>query len=269
MPRVVVLGSLNIDTTVHVVRHPKTGETVLARGRTRGWGGKGGNQAVAAARAGAEVVMVGCVGDDPDGEAYISRLSGLGIDTAMVRKIAGVATGSAFIAIDAHGDNTIVVDPGANAHVGDEELIGVEHLSPDEVLLLQGEIPAERLIDAVVRAKDRGARAVLNLAPYATLPAGVLDACDPVVVNEHEYRQLSVDMPPPASVVETMGERGARWGEITVVASRAEVIDTTGAGDVFCGVLAAALAAGEGRQDALEAAVSAASVSVSVAGAQA
>jgi ribokinase len=269
MARVVVLGSLNIDTTVRVDRHPSTGETVMAEGRRRGWGGKGGNQAVAAARAGAEVVMIGCVGADSDGEAYVGRLASLGIDGQMVRRLDGFATGTAFIAIDSSGDNTIVVDPGANAEVGDPELAGVEHLAPGDVLMLQAEIPPDIVIEAIVRAKDRGARVVLNLAPYVTLPAGALDACDPVVVNEPEYRQLMLDGIRPSSTVETLGERGARWGDVTVAARVTDVVDTTGAGDAFCGVLAARLAAGDGRKDALAAAVDAATVSVGVLGAQA
>ena len=269
MPRVVVLGSLNIDTTVRVDRHPSRGETVLAEGRRRGWGGKGGNQAVAAARAGAEVVMIGCVGADSDGEAYVGRLASLGIDCRMVRRLDGFATGTAFIAIDSSGDNTIVVDVGANAQVGDPELVGVEHVAPGDVLMLQAEIPADIVVEAIVRAKDRGARVVLNLAPYVRLPAGALEACDPVVVNEGEHRQLMADSHRPSSMVETLGEWGARWGDVTVAAPTAEVVDTTGAGDAFCGVLVARLAAGDGRKDALTAAVAAATVSVGAPGAQA
>jgi ribokinase len=265
--RVVVVGSLNVDVVATVERHPQSGETVLGTALRRLPGGKGANQAVAAAEAGAAVVLVGCVGDDADGAAYVAGLTARGVDATAVRRVTG-PTGTALVVVDRDGENTIVVVPGANAEVSADDLHNLA-LGPEDVVLLQLEIPVPVVEAAIRRAAAAGARVVLNLAPFAELPADLLDECDPVVVNEHEAATLARS---PVSLLVTLGPRGARWerpGEqIEIDAPPVEAIDTTGAGDMFAGTLAAALASGAGPRDAVTAAVEAAARSVTRPGAQ-
>jgi ribokinase len=265
--RVVVVGSLNVDVVVQVERHPGSGETVLGSSLRHLPGGKGANQAVAAAEAGAEVALVGCVGDDADGAAYVAGLTARGVDATGVRQVTG-PTGTALVVVDEDGENTIVVVPAANALVGHEDVACLA-LGSGDVVLLQLEIPLPVVGAAIRRAGEAGARVVLNLAPFADLSAELLDSCDPVVVNEHEAAAL---VHHPTSLLVTLGSRGARWeraGEqIEVGAPKVEAVDTTGAGDMFAGTLAAALAGGAGSADAMAAAVAAAARSVTRPGAQ-
>ncbi len=269
--RVLVLGSLNVDLVTHVERHPRPGETVLGEGLERLAGGKGANQAVAAAAAGANVVMLGAVGDDEAGRACLDRLRRLGIDTSGVAVRPDQPTGTALIVVDSDGENTIVVAPGANGHVGDEALEVARSAAAGDVLLAQLEVPLDTVARACAAASDRGARVVLNVAPYADLPADVVAHADPVVVNEHEARLLADTAGLPPSLLVTFGARGADWDGLrppAVDVPEAEVVDTTGAGDAFCGVLAAALARGEERETALRAALQAGADSVRHPGAQ-
>jgi len=271
MGRVFVVGSLNVDLVTHVERHPKPGETVLGTGLERLAGGKGANQAVAASAAGATVVMVGRVGSDESGLAYVSRLSTLGIDAGSIRVAPDCPTGHALIAVDDTGENTVVVVAGANAEVSVDDLDVLESVGPADVVLLQLEVPLEVVTAAVRRASARGARVVLNLAPYAALPPDVLALADPLVVNEHEALFLADSEAMPASLVVTFGAAGAAWDgdQLTgPVVDQAEVLDTTGAGDAFCGALSAALVAGTGRHEALQAALAAGADAVRHFGAQ-
>jgi ribokinase len=271
MGRVVVIGSLNVDLVTHVERHPKPGETVLGAGLKRLAGGKGANQAVAAAEAGATVVMVGRVGSDESGLAYVARLSALGIDAASIRVTPDCPTGHALIAVDDTGENTVVVVAGANAEVSVDDLDVLQSVGPDDVVLLQLEVPLEVVTAAVRGASARGARVVLNLAPYAALPPDVLALADPLVVNEHEALFLADSEAMPASLVVTFGAAGAAWDgdQLTgPVVDQRDVLDTTGAGDAFCGALSAALVAGTGRHEALQAALAAGADAVRHFGAQ-
>ncbi|GAA2243062.1 ribokinase [Herbiconiux moechotypicola] len=269
MGSVVVVGSLNIDSVVEVERHPRPGETLIGGDLEKHFGGKGANQAVAAARAGARVSFVGRVGDDADGDRYLERLAAFGIDTAHVSRSTGVATGHAAIAVSADGENTIIVSPGANGRVTAGDLAPLSALGPGDVVLCSLEIDPTVVAEAVRIAAGRGARAVVNLAPYVALPAEVLDLADPVVVNEHENEQLVADGLAPRSVLVTLGGDGSRWGAEEVAAGRVdEVVDTTGAGDCYCGTLAAALAAGATAGDAMRAASEAAALAVTWEGAQ-
>jgi len=271
MGKVVVVGSLNIDLVTHVERHPKPGETVLGTGLVRLAGGKGANQAVAASAAGAPVSMVGCVGSDEAGSAYRARLSALGIDVAALRVVTGCPTGHALIAVDDTGENTIVVVAGANAGVTVDDLGALELVGPGDVVLLQLEVPVEVVTASVRRASARGARVVLNLAPYAALPPDVVALADPLVVNEHEALLLADSEAMPASLLVTFGAAGAAWDGDQLsgpVVEGPEVLDTTGAGDAFCGALSAALSAGAGRHEALQAALSAGARAVRHLGAQ-
>lgn len=267
--RVVVVGSLNVDLVTRVERHVRPGETILGRGLDQLAGGKGANQAVAARAAGAEVLMCGRVGDDAGGIAYRQRLERLGIDCTHVGVDSGQPTGHALICVADDGENTIVVVPGANASVEAAALPG--DLSDADVVVLQLEIPLEAVAAVVRAASRRGARVVLNLSPYAALPHDVVAAADPLVVNEHEASLLADSDLLPASLLVTFGAAGAAWdGEQApgVAVPADEVVDTTGAGDAFCGALAAALARGADRTAALAAALGAGAEAVRSAGAQ-
>ena len=271
MGRVLVLGSLNVDLVTHVERHPQPGETVLGVGLERLAGGKGANQAVAAAAAGAEVVMVGAVGDDADGHAYIARLSNLGIDIGGVAVLPDERTGTALIVVDEAGENTIVVASGANRHVGSDALEAVRSAEPGDILLVQLEVPLPTVIEACRLAADQGVRVVLNVAPYAELPPDVLAAADPVVANEHEARLLEDRGTIPGSLLVTLGADGADWNSLRLAAVEVpadEVLDTTGAGDAFCGAFAAALAQDDDGESALRAALAAGADAVRHVGAQ-
>jgi ribokinase len=271
MGRVVVVGSLNVDLVTHVERHPKPGETVRGSGLERLAGGKGANQAVAASAAGASVAMVGCVGSDEAGSAYVARLLALGVDVSAVRVQPGCPTGHALITVDEAGENSIVVVAGANAAVALEDLEVLGSVGPGDVVLLQLEVPLVVVAAAARRASTRGARVILNLAPYAALPPDVVALADPLVVNEHEALLLADSEALPASVVVTFGAAGAAWDGDQLTGPEVEgpeVLDTTGAGDAFCGALSAALVAGAGRREALQAALAAGADAVKHLGAQ-
>lgn len=266
-----MLGSVNVDLVTRVDRHPRPGETVAGEGLRRLAGGKGANQAVAAARAGATVALAGCVGDDPEGRAYVERLASRGVDVSAVRTVPGTPTGHALVTVADGGENAIVVVPGANAAVDGREVEAVLGLGDRDVLLLQLEVPLPAVSSAARRASERGARVVVNVAPYAAMPADVLALADPVVANEHEMRALAEAGAPPRSLLVTFGANGTSWdGEIVPapVLDPADVADTTGAGDAFCGALAAALAVGAGRGEALAAAQRAGADAVRHEGAQ-
>ena len=272
MGRVLVLGSLNVDLVTSVERHPRPGETVLGDGLSRLAGGKGANQAVAARAAGVEVTMVGCVGADAGGAAYRKRLAGRGIDVAHVRTVSGEPTGTALIAVSDDAENAIIVVPGANAALDDREVEAVESLTVGDVLLLQLEVPLPVVCRAGRRAAARGVRVVINIAPYAALPADVIALADPVIANEHEAVALAESGAVPGSLLVTYGANGTSWNGRTWSAQsvpRHQVLDTTGAGDAFCGVLAAALALGHDESHAMDAALAAGAAAVRRAGAQA
>lgn len=266
--RVMVLGSLNVDLVTQVERHPKPGETVLGDGLRRLAGGKGANQAVAAAAAGADVAMYGAVGSDEGGSAYLNRLRDRGIDVLGVHRVDG-PTGHALIVVDDAAENSIVVIPGANDHA--EAHPRLSALGPEDVLLVQLEIPLAVVAQAARAAYGRGARVVINMAPYAALPPDVVALADPVVVNEHEAMLLADSGAVPQSLLVTFGSKGATWDGLTLPAVEVpaeEVVDTTGAGDAFCGALVAALAREADREDALREALAAGAAAVQHAGAQ-
>ena len=272
MGRVLVLGSLNVDLVTSVERHPRPGETVLGDGLSRLAGGKGANQAVAARAAGVEVTMVGCVGADAGGAAYRKRLAERGIDSEHVRTASGEPTGIALIAVSDDAENAIIVVPGANAALDDREVEAVESLTVGDVLLLQLEVPLPVVCRAARRAAARGVRVVINIAPYAALPADVIALADPVIANEHEAVALAESGAVPGSLLVTYGANGTSWNGRTWSAHsvpRHQVLDTTGAGDAFCGVLAAALALGHDESHAMDAALAAGASAVRRVGAQA
>lgn len=268
MGRVVVFGSLSQDLHLEMPRHPHTGETVMSGDIESRFGGKGANQAVAAALAGAQSMFIGKVGDDPQGREYVRRLGEFGVDTSRMEVVPGVPTGTAIIYINEDRDNMIVVAPGANHRVGHQDLAKLDDLTPDDVLLMPLELRHDVVIAAVAMAAERGCRVVLNLAPYAPLPQETLDSCHPIVVNEHEYALLRQDGLKADDLLITKGTAGSQWGDIEVEAGKVVALDTTGAGDCYCGTLAAHLVMGASPRDAMTAASEAAARNVQHNGAQ-
>ena len=247
VPEVVVVGSANVDLVLPVQRIPRPGETVLAGLLTRGPGGKGANQAVASARAGARTAMVAALGRDDGGALLRDALGSSGVDLALVTA-SEAPTGTAIITVDESGENSIVVAPGANGELTLSER-AASVVGTAKIVLSQLEIP----FPTVRAAAAASAYFVLNAAPAAELPDELLAEVDLLVVNETEAEAIAgadraaLLKKVPAAVV-TLGGAGAviltRDGdEIEVPGVPVEVVDTTAAGDTFCGVLAATLAA--------------------------
>ncbi|MGK5630108.1 ribokinase, partial [Streptomyces sp. URMC 123] len=185
-----VVGSANADLVVGVERRPGAGETVLGSDLAVHPGGKGANQAVAAARLGARTALLARVGDDAHGRLLLDAQRAAGVDTSAVL-VGGAPTGVALITVDPSGDNSIVVSPGANARLSPEDVRAAEPLlAAARVVSLQMEIPRETVVAAARAAARAGTRVVLNPSPPAELPDDVLAVCDPLVVNEHEARVL-------------------------------------------------------------------------------
>lgn len=270
MGRVVVVGSLNADIVLRVEAMPRPGETVLAHSSARYAGGKGANQALAAAAAGAQVTMVGAVGDDDAGAAYGARLARFGIE-ARLRTVEGHPTGHAYITVDAAHENSIVVAPGANGRLGVGDLDPLDTMEADDILLCQLEVPLDTVASAVRRAAAKGARVVLSCAPFASLPVDVVALADPLICNEHEAGQIADAGMLPASWLVTFGAAGASWDGEQQTAPHVgaqDLRDTTGAGDAFCGALAAALARRADRHTAVGEALAAGAEAVTRMGAQ-
>ncbi len=291
-PRVTVLGSLNTDISLPVPHLPGPGETVLAhQPAVVGGGGKGANQAVAAARLGASVRMVGCCGDDEFGSRLRAGLAAEGVDAGGVRTVPGTSSGLALITVDPVGENAIAVAPGANGLVGDAEVAAV-FAAPCDVLVLSAEVPVAALAAALREAARRQITTVLNLAPVPE-GAGTLLSVGAgwLVVNETEAGALlgkqiggAADAETAAvrlatgngsggrQVVVTLGAAGAvlggRAGAITVPGFAVSSVDSVGAGDAFVGALAVALASGVGAADAVRAACAAGAAATTQRGAQ-
>lgn len=280
---VVVIGSSNLDMVLPVDRHPQPGETLLGGVLQRLPGGKGGNQAAAAAKAGdADVSFVGALGDDEAGRILRGSLTDAGVDDACIRT-SELPSGTALIWVTPDGSNTILVAPGANGEVAlDDE--AARRVAAADVLLAQLEIPVETIL-AAARARGPETKFLLNAAPSAELPDELWEQVDLLIVNEHEAADLT-GFPPeevnrsaaellervPAVVV-TVGAEGAivagRQGDAArVPAHHVDTVDTTGAGDTFCGVLAAELAGGATLAQAATVASAAAALATTSEGAQ-
>lgn len=270
MSRVVVVGSVNLDLVYGVPHLPRPGETLLGDALRRHSGGKGGNQAHAAARVappGLPVAMVACVGDDEAAVRLTSDLADAGVDVAGLHAVAG-PSGTALIAVDADGENTIVVIPGANA-AWPGDAVDRLALATGDVVVLQLEVPFEVVAAVVARAASVGARTVLNAAPLDRRAAELLGDVEVLVVNEVEAAELfgfdsEVDAETvahavagsPAAVVVTLGGRGALVAAPgtpprEVPAFAVDAVDTVGAGDAFVGGLAVALADGAPLDEAV------------------
>jgi ribokinase len=282
--RIVVLGSVNMDLVLQCDRLPAPGETVHGRSFHTWPGGKGANQAVAAARLGAAVSFVGCVGDDAFGAQAAEALRHEGVNTSHLRVVAGVPTGVAMITVDSAGRNSIALAAGANACLNGPDVAAATNLIRSAALLVcQLETPLPTVEQAVAVAFSHGVPVLLNPAPGAPLPKSLLAMVGVLVPNESEAalidaRCASAANPAailahdgPRRVVVTLGERGVavadESGAWTAPAEAVVPLDTTGAGDTFVGALAAAMVDGQSFRDAVEYAQQAAAISVTRAGA--
>jgi ribokinase len=283
MGRVFVAGSINMDVVATADRHPKVGETVAGQAVHYFPGGKGANQAVAAAKLGASTTLIGRLGTDAFGQQLRTFLAAQGVDLALVQDTPDIHTGTAFITV-ADADNTIVVVPGANALVSAED-VAAPALAKGDVAVSQFEIPLPTISAFFKRTRAVGATTILNPAPAMACNPDLLELVDVLVLNETELGFLANtelrDSDAPARFVEaarllqtdanaiicvTLGKRGVLAlvnGEASLIAGHAvKAVDTTGAGDCFVGALAAQLACGTAVRDALAYANAAASISV-------
>jgi ribokinase len=267
---IVVFGSLNVDIIIGIDRLPLPGETVLGPGYHLAAGGKGANQALAASRAGAEVKMVGCIGSDPLAETALKDLRAAGVDLAHLAVVQD-PTGLAAISVDRNGENQIVVASGANRRTRAAQL-PPDLLGPQTLLVLQMEVPHGENWALIRRARDMGARILLNAAPAAPIPHDILEKLDWLIVNENEALEIAValDLRPGdaraaakaiaatggTNVIATLGAAGAvayapDGSGLAVAALPIKPVDTVGAGDSFVGGFAAAIDRGHDLGQAL------------------
>ncbi len=259
--RVLVVGSLNMDLVVRTPHHPQPGETILGYDFRTFPGGKGANQAVAAARLGASVAMIGRVGGDDFGKALLRALAEDGVDTRETRRDGEAATGVALITVSESGQNTIVVASGANACVTPSDIVAAEAAFVGAaVLLVQLESPLPAVARAIELARKHDVRVILNPAPAQPLPPALLAQVDYLVPNQIELALLaglegdlgtaaavqSLQASGARNVIVTLGEQGVRAfagdSEYDIAPHQVRVVDTTAAGDAFVGAFAVALA---------------------------
>ncbi len=287
---IIVFGSINMDVIMNVPEFPRGGETILAPSYDMGPGGKGANQSLAAARTGVKTALVGKVGDDAMSHRILGNLRRNEVMTSGVAVSDMLPTGMAFVMLDRHGENQIIVASGANSDVSAGQ-VPDEILKAGNILLLQMEIPLTENFALLERAKTRGATTMLNLAPAFKITQQALDNIDYLIVNEHEARVVAEafdiweqnDMMIVAKAlaaqgklncIVTLGSKGAlavtAQGEAWRVPAMKleEIVDTTGAGDCFCGTFAAAIHEKMPIGQALRRAVAAACLSCTQKGAQ-
>ncbi len=279
MKKIAVVGSINMDLTCQAERHPGKGETISGRDLQYIPGGKGANQAVAAARLGGDVTMFGCVGDDAFADRLVDNLKANGVKTDYIRRVSDISSGIALITV-AQNDNSIVVIPGANSCVSPAYLESVKDAVLEaDIIILQNEIPQETVLATVDMAYSAGKTVIYNPAPVVPLEAGVMDKISYLTPNEHEavllFGKTSLETllsKYQGKLIVTLGEEGAAaWngGEILKIPARpAKVADTTGAGDTFNGAFAYAIANDYPMNQALRFANVAASLSTEGYGAQ-
>lgn len=284
----IVVGSVNLDVFVRVVQFPRPGETVLGSESLFEVGGKGANQAIASARAGAHPVLLARVGDDEHSALILRRLGELGVNTSGVLSTPGIPSGTAHVTVDQAGESTVCVAPGANAQLEPVDFEGyLSRAGSSAVIVVQGEVPQKTIEWVIETAAALGSTLVLNMAPYVPIAHSLLETVDWLVLNEVEFGDLYGITPNNVSdvmrileretfsrrVVVSMGGDGAVLrsfdGRVTHVPAPyvEQVVDTTGAGDALVGVLAAALVEGMSEEKALSYAVHCASMVVTQLGA--
>ncbi|BEP50863.1 MULTISPECIES: ribokinase [Variovorax] len=287
-PRIVVLGSLNMDIVLRVPHAPAAGETLLGHSIAHIPGGKGANQAVSCAREGGRVGMIGCVGNDAHGQALRDALGRDGIDTAALRTSPGEPTGTALILVEDGGQNRIVMIPGANAQAEIDAPALRQQLQGAAFLVTQFEIPMGQVARAISVAHEAGCKVLLNPSPVQPIAEPLWPRIDTLVVNEIEAEALcgqAADSPQEAAlagqalrakgiarVVVTLGARGAvaidADGARHHPAPQAQAVDTTAAGDTFLGALAVALGEGQSFDEAVRLGIRAAALCIQQPGAQ-
>lgn len=281
---IVVVGSLNMDLVVKTPRHPQVGETILGSEFRTYPGGKGANQAVAAAKLGSLVKMVGRVGNDPFADELLEAISIEKLDSTYVTRDPNEPTGVAFIAVDQDGQNSIIVAPGANASVSPEDVQAAESaFIGAAVLLIQLECPLPAILRAIDLAKKHQLQVVLNPAPGQELGFDILSKVDFLLPNQSELALISGEQELSRAIdnmrelafgamVVTMGGEGVlvvdATSEIQIPALDVRVVDTTAAGDAFAGAFAVALTEGYGLFDAARWGIIAGAIAVTRAGAQ-
>ena len=295
MTNILVIGSLNADLVVRAPRFPAPGETIRGEDLVTVPGGKGANQAVAAARLGTDVAMIGRVGADSFGASLVENLKQNHVDATHVTRDISAATGTAVIVVDSHGQNSIVLSPGANAKVKPADVEPASFSDPStgsgqrvKLLLLQLEIPIETVVHAARLAKQNGVRVLLNPAPARELPDELLSNADYLLPNETELSLLAGKSVSDIASVETAARslvtRGAKNVIVTLGANGAlivsknatkhipsfkvNVVDTTAAGDAFIGGFAVALLNGKSLEDAVQYACACGALAVTKFGAQ-
>jgi ribokinase len=280
----VVVGSMNVDQFTYCRRLPADGETLVAERYVQGFGGKGANQAVMAARLGARVVMIGCLGDDDLGDATIANFAQAGVDATAVIRVAGISSGVAPIWVDAEGTNRILIVPGANGTLTPDHVRAALGGRRADAVVAQLETPQAATATAFAWARQVGALSILNPAPAAPVEPAVLECVDWLVANESEFTLLhgtgsDADAVAAAArdwqcgVVVTLGAAGAVLASgadapISVPAPEVTAVDTTGAGDAFVGTFAVTLAAGLSAAEAARLGCAAGALSVQRLGTQ-
>lgn len=293
--RIIVAGSLNADLTIYADRLPLPGETLHGTGFAVNPGGKSANQAVAASLLGGSVTLIGAVGDDPNGTMLLDSTAGAGVDVSRVRRTSE-PTGVAVISVDSHGENSIIISAGANGTLTPEQM-EPDAFAGAAVVCLCLEVPFETVQAAAQAGHDGGATVLLNLSPYAPIPAALAELTDVLLVNSHEASEFldGFEMPAPADaeaawepavarfaargldrVLVTLGSQGSVVLDSTsatkvarIAPTRVDAVDTTGAGDAFTGAVAARLAAGDTLVDAARYASVAAAMAATKKGTQA
>ncbi|NMO97333.1 ribokinase [Paenibacillus lemnae] len=279
MAKITVVGSSSMDLVVTSAKRPGAGETVLGESFKTVPGGKGANQAVAAARLGAEVTMIGCVGDDHLGQVILDNFKANGVYTAYVEPVTGVESGTAHIVL-AEGDNSIVVVKAANDRISPGYVDkAIQAIREADIVMIQQEIPEETVIHVSELCRAHNIPLILNPAPARPVPQAVIEAASYITPNEHEAEILfegqhlaAMLRRYPGKLLVTEGKAGVRYfdgiQEVVIPGYHVEVVDTTGAGDTFNGALAVALAEGRSLPESLKFANRAAALSVTRFGAQ-
>ena len=293
--RIIVAGSLNADLTIYTDRLPLPGETLHGTGFAVNPGGKSANQAVAASLLGGSVELIGAVGNDPNGTMLLDSTAGAGVDVTRVRRTAE-PTGVAVISVDSHGENSIIISAGANGTLAPGQM-DAEAFAGAAVVCLCLEVPFETVQAAAQAGHDAGATVLLNLSPFAPIPAALAELTDVLLVNSHEASEFldGFEMPAPGEaesawepavarfaargldrVLVTLGSQGSVVLDSTSAApvariapTKVDAVDTTGAGDAFTGAVAARLAAGDALVDAARYASVAAAMAATKKGTQA